>query len=152
MATLRAISDDMVREIEVVGPLDRRWACYDFGRLVHGASLSFEVAANWKLAVENFIDIYHVPYVHPALNRYLPMDEHYFVKEGEYVVELTMDVEGVPETIPFMMISGEPTATASILVAIAVGLAVFVITIRAIKIKQARKRKPVSEAMVPVSR
>ena len=71
---------------EVVGPLDRRWACYDFRRLVHGASLSFEVPANWKLAVENFIDIYHVPYVHPGLNRYLPMDEHYFVKEGEYVV------------------------------------------------------------------
>ena len=24
--------------------------------------------------------------MHPALNRYLPMDEHYFVKEGEHVV------------------------------------------------------------------
>ena len=71
---------------QVIGPLERRWAHYDFRRLVHGASLSFEVAANWKLAVENFIDIYHIPYVHPGLNRYLPMQEHYFVKEGEHVV------------------------------------------------------------------
>ena len=71
---------------EVVSPLTRRWAHYDFSRLVHGASLSFDVAANWKLAVENFIDIYHVPYVHPALNRYLPMDDHYFVREGDHVV------------------------------------------------------------------
>ncbi len=71
---------------QVLGPLERRWAHYDFRRLVHGASLRFEVAANWKLVVENFIDIYHVPYVHPALNRYLPMQEHYFVKEGEHVV------------------------------------------------------------------
>lgn len=71
---------------QAIAPLDRRWAYYDFSRLVHGASLSFEVPANWKLAVENFIDIYHVPYVHPALNSYLPMQEHYFVKEGEHVV------------------------------------------------------------------
>ena len=71
---------------QVVGPLQRRWAHYDLGRLVHGASLSFDVSANWKLAVENFIDIYHLPSVHPGLNRYCAMRDHYFVREGDHVV------------------------------------------------------------------
>ena len=61
-----------------------------------------------------------------------------FPADGEYVVELTMDVEGRPEIIPFMVIAGNPSATVSILIAVAIGLAVFVIVVRAIKIKRAR--------------
>ena len=71
---------------QIIGPLQRRWAHYEFGRLVRGASLSFDVSANWKLAVENFIDIYHLPSVHPGLNRYCAMQDHYFVREGDHVV------------------------------------------------------------------
>lgn len=69
-----------------------------------------------------------------------------FPEDGEYIVELTMDVEGTPEVIPFMMIAGDPTATVSVLIAIGLGLAVFVITVRAIKIKQARRSRKIAMA------
>ena len=69
-----------------IGPLAARWSHYDFSQLVPGASLSFEVEGNWKLAIENFIDIYHVPYVHPSLNQYNAMKDHYFIREGDFVV------------------------------------------------------------------
>lgn len=62
-----------------------------------------------------------------------------FPDDGEYVVELTMDVEGQQEVIPFLMVAGEPSATGSILVAVGGGLAVFIIVIRAIKIKRRRR-------------
>ncbi|MCP4594148.1 MAG: 4Fe-4S binding protein [bacterium] len=73
-----------------------------------------------------------------------------FPADGEYVVELTMDVEGQPEVIPFMVIAGDPTATVSILLATGLGLAVFVIVIRAIKIKRARHARA-SAAAQPAS-
>jgi len=62
-----------------------------------------------------------------------------FPEDGEYVVELTMDVEGRSEVIPFLVISGNPTATLSIVSALGGGLIVFLLTIRAIKKKMDRR-------------
>jgi len=62
-----------------------------------------------------------------------------FPKDGEYVVELTLEVEGKPEIIPFMLNAGEPSATTSVLIAVGIFLLVFVITVRAIKIKRTRR-------------
>lgn len=62
-----------------------------------------------------------------------------FPEEGEYIVELSLEVEGKIETIPFAMIAGNPTATASMLVATGIGLTVFLVVVRAIRIKRARR-------------
>jgi hypothetical protein len=62
-----------------------------------------------------------------------------FPEDGEYIVELTMQVEGKPEVIPFLMVAGEPSATLSVLIAVGAGLAVFLIVIRAVRIKQKRR-------------
>lgn len=35
------------------------------------------VNSNWKLAVENYLESYHLPTVHPALNRISPLQEHF---------------------------------------------------------------------------
>lgn len=55
---------------EFIGPLDASWSWLDLSDLRHGASFRYEVQANWKLVCENFVDIYHIPYVHPSLNKY----------------------------------------------------------------------------------
>lgn len=62
-----------------------------------------------------------------------------FPEDGEYIVELTMNVEGRPEVIPFVLVAGAPTATSSVLIAVLLFLAFFVIVIRAIKIKRDRR-------------
>ncbi len=41
-------------------------------------SVEIEIAANWKLVVENFVDAYHVSSVHPALERSVPTRTHRF--------------------------------------------------------------------------
>lgn len=68
-----------------------------------------------------------------------------FPENGEYIVELTIAVEGKPEVIPFMMIAGEPSATLSIVISIGAGLAIFIIVVRAIKIKRRRRAQSTSE-------
>jgi phenylpropionate dioxygenase-like ring-hydroxylating dioxygenase large terminal subunit len=60
-----------------------RWA--EFDRPLHhgGPESGFElaVAANWKLAVENYCESYHLPWVHPGLNSYSRLEDHYHIEE-----------------------------------------------------------------------
>ncbi|MEO1276070.1 MAG: aromatic ring-hydroxylating dioxygenase subunit alpha [Pseudomonadota bacterium] len=61
-----------------------RWA--EFDRPLHFAGpesgFTLEVACNWKLAVENYCESYHLPWVHPGLNSYSRLEDHYHI-EGE---------------------------------------------------------------------
>jgi choline monooxygenase len=48
--------------------------------------LEYEIAANWKLIAENFMEYYHLPWVHPSLVKVSPMDAHYrWQGTGKYV-------------------------------------------------------------------
>ncbi len=49
------------------------------------SSFSLTVRTNWKLAVENYCESYHLPWVHPDLNRYSRLEDHYNIcGEGPY--------------------------------------------------------------------
>lgn len=54
-------------------PFAERTADYDFGALAYAGRLDFDVKGNWKLIYENFYDAYHVPSVHPKLERFTPL-------------------------------------------------------------------------------
>lgn len=57
----------------------QRWREFD-RPVFHGgteSSFSFEVKTNWKLAVENYCESYHLPWVHPGLNSYSKLEDHY---------------------------------------------------------------------------
>ncbi len=62
-----------------------------------------------------------------------------FPIDGEYIVELSLMVEGRIEVIPFLMIAGKPTATASFALAgICVAVVGFII-VRAVQVKRRRR-------------
>lgn len=69
---------------DFIGPLEQRWTPFmgsaGVSQLTPSSAqgaIEIEVAANWKLAVENYCEAYHLPWVHPALNSYSPLDKHY---------------------------------------------------------------------------
>ncbi len=62
-----------------------------------------------------------------------------FPESGEYVVELSMQVEGQEEIIPFLMVAGEPSSPWSVIILCVGALLVFVVVIRAVKIKRERR-------------
>lgn len=68
---------------EVHADLLQRWS--DFSQPLHhgGADSSFklEVNTNWKLAVENYCESYHLPWVHPALNTYSRLEDHLNIED-----------------------------------------------------------------------
>jgi len=58
-------------------PLTDRWADYDFSKLRYGGGRSYELDTNWKHAIENYLESYHLPWVHKGLNSYSRMSDHY---------------------------------------------------------------------------
>ena len=47
---------------------------YDCERLVRGATHAYEIAANWKIIVENYNECYHCSEIHPELCKVTPPD------------------------------------------------------------------------------
>ena len=70
---------------EHLAPLLQRWralAGESFDRDLQAdtsefGAMTLEVKCNFKLAVENYCESYHLPFVHPDLNTYSPLDAHY---------------------------------------------------------------------------
>ncbi len=48
---------------------------YDLGTARHTGTIHFEIAVNWKLVMENYIEPYHVFSAHPRLHAFVPMSE-----------------------------------------------------------------------------
>ncbi|MBT0957654.1 aromatic ring-hydroxylating dioxygenase subunit alpha [Alphaproteobacteria bacterium KMM 3653] len=69
---------------EANAELLERWR--DFAQpMAHGgaeSSFKLEVKCNWKLAVENYSESYHLPWVHPGLNSYSRLEDHYHIEEA----------------------------------------------------------------------
>lgn len=67
----------------LLAPIAERWAAYDLSLVRHGTLADstgrFELKANWKLAMENFCESYHLPWVHPGLNSYSRLEDHYHI-------------------------------------------------------------------------
>lgn len=64
-------------EQQFAGLLER-WR--DFDKPIHfggpESAFTLEVATNWKLAVENYCESYHLPFIHPGLNAYSRLEDH----------------------------------------------------------------------------
>ncbi|MFY0612194.1 MAG: aromatic ring-hydroxylating dioxygenase subunit alpha [Hyphomicrobiaceae bacterium] len=77
------ISGEAPRFEDYAADLIARW--HEFAKpLYHGgaeSSFKLDVACNWKLAVENYCESYHLPWVHPGLNSYSRLEDHYNINE-----------------------------------------------------------------------
>ena len=82
-----------------------RWSEFEGLPLAAGGDESafvFDIACNWKLVVENFCESYHLPWVHPGLNSYSRLEDHYnieipgrFSGQGTLVYRPTIEADGL---------------------------------------------------------
>ncbi|MDR9455421.1 MAG: aromatic ring-hydroxylating dioxygenase subunit alpha [Spiribacter sp.] len=75
---------------DFIAPVMARWHKYWGGsgpdELRSGAGdtqTTLDVASNWKLAVENYCESYHLPFVHPDLNSFSRLEDHYEVFDDD---------------------------------------------------------------------
>ena len=67
---------------DYAAPLIKRLDGIDFGKVQPVATLDFgEIATNWKLLMENFIEPYHVPIVHRTTTDQ-PLSDHFTIVDG----------------------------------------------------------------------
>ena len=81
------ISGDAPAFEEVHADLLHRWREHEQPLYHGGADSRFDLAVktNWKLAVENYCESYHLPWVHPGLNSYSRLEDHYnIIEQGRY--------------------------------------------------------------------
>ena len=76
-------ADDFEQYLE---PLTTRWETFlgktglsHLQSAVNGKGMQIEVQSNWKLAVENYCESYHLPWIHPSLNSYSKLEDHYHI-------------------------------------------------------------------------
>ncbi len=72
-----------------------RLAAYRIGALAVGRTLEYEVGANWKVIVENFMECYHCAPMHPELVRLLPAFRSGATQEHGLGTRLADDAEAL---------------------------------------------------------
>ncbi len=77
------LSGDAPAFQDVHADLMARWSEFDVPLYHGGADSTFQLTCrtNWKLAVENYCESYHLPWVHPGLNSYSRLEDHYHIQE-----------------------------------------------------------------------
>ena len=81
------ISNNEISFDEYIKPLDDRWSEFwtedDQQMISHAKDYGYfllEAKCNWKFAIENYCESYHLPFVHPDLNSYSKIDDHYHIQ------------------------------------------------------------------------
>ncbi|MGI8861808.1 MAG: aromatic ring-hydroxylating oxygenase subunit alpha [Gaiellaceae bacterium] len=81
-----------------LGELPERLAGYRLSEHRLLRRVEYEIAANWKLVGENFMEYYHLPWVHPGLVKVSPMKSHFrWQGTGMYMGFCTTPIAGNAE-------------------------------------------------------
>ena len=72
---------------EYISPLSERWEKFwpikDRELIFHANDYGYfklDAKCNWKFAIENYCESYHLPWVHPGLNSYSKLEDHYHIQ------------------------------------------------------------------------
>jgi len=81
------ISNNEIKFEKYIKPLSDRWSKFwsekDRELISHSNDFGyFQLRANcnWKFAIENYCESYHLPWVHPGLNSYSKIEDHYHIQ------------------------------------------------------------------------
>jgi choline monooxygenase len=70
---------------QALGPLPAQVEKFDFGNMRFSARRTYEMKCNWKTYIDNYLEGYHVPSVHPALNREINYSQYTVDPYPQYV-------------------------------------------------------------------
>jgi phenylpropionate dioxygenase-like ring-hydroxylating dioxygenase large terminal subunit len=87
---------------EWLGDLPERYARHPLADLQLVRRKQFQIQSNWKLIAENFMEYYHLPWVHPELCNISGFKNHYrYQGQGMYTGMCTAPLSIDPQTVRF---------------------------------------------------
>ena len=73
---------------DFIKPLEDRWSKFIFKKdqklIRHSTDngyFNMTVNSNWKFAIENYCESYHLPWIHPELNKVSNISDHYHIED-----------------------------------------------------------------------
>lgn len=92
---LVCLTPDPMPVEEWLGDLPDRLAGHGLSSWDVQAAKTYDIGANWKLIAENFMEYYHLPWVHPELAKVSRIQDHYrFQGAGMYTGMTTTPISG----------------------------------------------------------
>ena len=81
------INNNEISFEDYISPLSERWEKFwplkDRELIYHANDYGYfklDAKCNWKFAIENYCESYHLPWVHPGLNSYSKLEDHYHIQ------------------------------------------------------------------------
>ena len=81
------INNNEISFEDYIKPLSERWEQFwpikDRDLIYHADDYGYfklDAKCNWKFAIENYCESYHLPWVHPGLNSYSKLEDHYHIQ------------------------------------------------------------------------
>ena len=81
------INSNEINFDDYIKPLKQRWEKFitddDQNSIIHSNDYGYfdlDVKCNWKFAIENYCESYHLPTIHPELNKVSNIDDHYHIQ------------------------------------------------------------------------
>ena len=81
------INNNEISFEDYIKPLSERWERFwptkDRDLIYHADDFGYfklDAKCNWKFAIENYCESYHLPWVHPGLNSYSKLEDHYHIQ------------------------------------------------------------------------
>ena len=81
------INNNEISFEDYIKPLSNRWNKFwplDDRKLIKHSNdygyFKLTAKCNWKFAIENYCESYHLPWVHPGLNSYSKIEDHYHIQ------------------------------------------------------------------------
>ncbi len=92
---------------DILAPLRERLSFFDLDALAidRQVSRAYDIEANWILWCENYLEGFHIPYVHPRLARALDLDRYSIETFDHAALQIG---EAAPEESCFALPSGHP--------------------------------------------
>ena len=66
-----AVHEPVVKLEQLLAGIKERFAPIELSSLQFHTQISYDMACNWKVYVDNYLEGYHLPHVHPGLNKLL---------------------------------------------------------------------------------
>jgi choline monooxygenase len=76
----------------------QRCAPFELDRMTYVTTRNYPVNANWKVYVDNYLEGYHIPLVHPSLNREIDYRQYETELGERYVLQYAPVREGTAQT------------------------------------------------------
>ena len=101
-----SLDPDVMPLAQWLGDLPERLGGFELDKWEVRGTKDYDIAANWKLIAENFMEYYHLPWVHPELMKVSRIQDHYRYQGTGMYTGMTLASGGGRKNVCVLFVGG----------------------------------------------